>query len=157
MTILGGRRTLAGLVAVLILTSTVGGCGRSGPARAFEARPAPPVVGVTMQEYRFEHPPQIPSGRVIFEIRNSGREQHKLALLPLDEQLPPLDAQLRGSERRIITPFAGIPPRQPGRTGTFAVDLVPGQRYALVCFLSTPAGELHALKGMNAEFRATAG
>jgi hypothetical protein len=37
------------------------------------------------------------------------------------------------------------------------VDLVPGQRYALVCFVSGPDGQAHAIKGMNAEFRAEEG
>ncbi|MDP8932263.1 MAG: hypothetical protein M3O70_27815, partial [Actinomycetota bacterium] len=39
-------------------------------------------------------------------------------------------------------------------TGTFAVDLVPGQRYALVCFMTTPDGWGHANLGMTWEARA---
>lgn len=155
MTVVRRRLPPVGL-AVAVLATTAGSCSRS-TTETFVARPAPPVVGVTMEEYRFDIPAQVPAGRVVFEVGNAGHERHKVALLALDETIPPIDVQLHGSDRRIITSLAGVPPREPGRRGTFAVDLIPGQRYALVCFLSTPAGELHALKGMNAEFRATAG
>lgn len=147
-------RTRAGLgVFVLGILSACQVPAQSAP---FVAREGPPVVVVTMVEYRFEHLERIPAGRVVFEVRNGGQERHKLAMLPLSEDLPPLDAQLRGTERRFIPPFAGVPPREPDKTGTFAVDLIAGRRYGFVCFLTDPAGEVHARKGMSSEFRAGA-
>jgi hypothetical protein len=116
--------------------------------------PAPQELVVTMREYRFDYSPPQGAGRVVFRAHNAGQEEHDLALIPLAEDIPPIDEQLRGQVRRVITPFARIPPRPPGGRGAFAVDLVPGQRYALVCFVAGPDGQAHALKGMNAEFRA---
>ncbi|MBW3643193.1 MAG: hypothetical protein KY447_09795 [Actinobacteria bacterium] len=40
--------------------------------------------------------------------------------------------QLQGSERRLVELFAGFYARPPGDTGFFAIDLVPGQRYAMI-------------------------
>ncbi len=108
-----------------------------------------------MSEYRFEYQPAVPSGRVVFQVVNVGRVDHKLSLLPLAEDFPPIDAQLHGPERVVMSPFADVPLRPPGATGTFAVDLEPGRRYAFICFLRDPDGQPHALKGMNSEFRAS--
>jgi len=118
--------------------------------------PPPPAVVVTMQDvgrYRFEYDPVVPGGRVVFRVVNAGRLVHRLALVPLSEDFPPIDQQLHGSERQAITPFAGVPDRLPGETGTFAADLAPGHRYALICFVEDPDGVSHALKGMSSEFR----
>lgn len=41
-----------------------------------------------------------------------------------------------------------------GDTETFALDLVPGRRYGFLCLLNRANGDLHALLGMNGEFRA---
>lgn len=112
------------------------------------------MVVVSMSEYRFDHERAIPAGRVIFVVRNVGREDHKLKFVALPEDFPPLNAQLHGAERRVLAPYAGVPVRRPGQAGAFAVDLVPGRRYGMICNLSTPSGGVHALEGMNSEFRA---
>ncbi len=111
-----------------------------------------------MDEYRFVYDDNIPPGRVVFDVTNAGRIPHRLSLLPLTEDFPPIDVQVRGSERRFINPFAGIPPREPGERGTFAVELAPGVRYALVCFLvDDQDNQSHAVKGMTSEFRTAGG
>lgn len=115
----------------------------------------PPIVTVSMREHTFAYPTPVPSGRVVFRFVNEGRFAHQPDLLPLGENLPPIDVQLRGEERAAVTPFAGIPDREPGDVGTFAVDLVVGRRYALICFARDPDDdESHALQGMASEFRA---
>ncbi|MDP9387027.1 MAG: hypothetical protein M3Q48_03660 [Actinomycetota bacterium] len=106
-----------------------------------------------MRDNRFDFDRAVPAGRVVFQVRNAGSVAHRLALLPLDERLPPLDEQLRGETREVVTPFAGIPARRPGAVGTFAVDLVAGRRYGIICSLSDPSGRSYAVGGMNAEFR----
>lgn len=115
----------------------------------------PPVVDVTMREYRFVYRPPARAGRVVFRARNAGTVRHQLQLLALDDDFPPIDKQLHGPDRRPVIPLAGVL-REPGKRGAFAVDLAPGRRYALVCFISDRDGVVHALKGMNAEFRAAA-
>lgn len=107
-----------------------------------------------MVEHRFEFDTPIPAGRVVFQILNAGQSVHNLVMIALPEDLPSIDEQLRGSQRRLVEPYAGIYDRPPGDTGTFAVDLVAGQRYALICTLVAQDGESHYLKGMATEFRA---
>lgn len=109
-----------------------------------------------MREFAFDYSPRrVPAGRLVVRVRNVGRLVHRLSMLPLSEDVPPIEVQLRGSERRAIAPFAGIYDRAPGQEGTFAVDLVAGQRYAFICFVIDEKGS-HAQKGMSSEFRAAA-
>ena len=115
--------------------------------------PTTPVVNVTMREYRFDHDATIPRGRVVVRAVNAGTLLHRLVLLPLSDDLPPIDQLLRESERRVLVPLAGIPPQLPSKSGTFAVDLAPG-RYGMICTLMSRDGnETHAVKGMASEFR----
>ncbi len=141
---------LCSLIMVVITLST--GCGAE---EASAPLPPPPAqVTVEMSEYRYEYDPEIPAGRVVFRFTNVGTVDHELGLWPLEEDFPPIDVQLHGSTRRFLTPFARSEVVRPGATGTFAVDLVSGQRYALICFLRGPQGQEHEQLGMNSEFRA---
>ena len=114
--------------------------------------PPPGSVKVRMAEYRFELAPVAPRGRVVFNVDNVGAVDHALTLIELPEDFPPLDEQLHSDMRRGVATLARVPARPPGGGSRFAVDLPPG-RYGLVCFVADPDGVLHALKGMNAEFR----
>jgi hypothetical protein len=106
-----------------------------------------------MAEFRFDHLPAAPTGRVVFRVRNTGTVEHSLAVLALPEDYPPLNEQLQGDVRRSAGVLAAIPdPRPPGSIDAFAVELAPG-RYGLVCNMRTADGVLHAVKGMNSEFR----
>lgn len=126
----------------------------SSPTAERNELPAgPPTVEVTMDEYRFDYNPNIPPGRVLFRVTNAGELVHRLTMVPLPEELPPIDQQLRGSQRQFLTPFAGVPNRQPGTRTAFTVDLVPGVRYAMICFVVDPDGQSHASKGMSSEYR----
>jgi len=104
-----------------------------------------------MSEYRFDHKP-IPKGRVVFHVVNHGHIAHRMSVVPLPDDLPPILDQLRGSERRTLSTLAAIPDTAPAASGTVAADLVPG-RYAFICFITEPGGESHAQKGMATEFR----
>lgn len=117
--------------------------------------PNPAVVDVRLEEFRVSYDRPVPAGRAVFRVRNAGTIEHELQFVPLSEDFPPIEVQLRGSERRFINPIAGVPHRLPGRSGTFAVDLVGGRRYALVCFLRDGQGS-HAVRGMASEFTAGA-
>ena len=142
----------AGVVAGLTALALLGACQGSSDEPALP--PSPAVVTVTMREYRFEIDRTVPRGRVVFRLVNGGRLRHQPDLIPLAEELPPIDEQVRGQRRAVITPFAGVAGRDPGEVGTFAVDLEPGQRYAFVCFARDPDdGQSHALQGMTSEFR----
>ncbi len=115
------------------------------------------VVVVTMKEYRLDYERPVPGGRVVFRVVNAGRYVHRLSMLPLPEDFPPIDQQLRGRQRRVVAPLAGVPGLRPGSSDSFAVDLVPGQRYGVVDLSGNPNGQSNALLGMASEFRAGGG
>ena len=93
-----------------------------------------------MTEYQFAYD-HLSKGRVVFQVVNDGQTVHRMSLVPLPEDLPPIQQQLHGDERRALNTLAAV-----------AVDLLPG-RYAFICFLTDPDGQSHALKGMANEFR----
>lgn len=135
---------------VLATLLTAGACA---PAQEPEVPPSAPVITVSMTEYSFNYTAAIPRGRVIFRSVNEGKILHLMLLSPLGEDFPPIAEQLRGEERRTLIPLASTPPRRPGATGLFAVDLKPG-RYAFLCtLLDSEDDTSHALKGMATEFR----
>ena len=112
-----------------------------------------------MDEYRFDlgsAAAAVPAGRVVFRMTNAGGETHIPSLVPLDEDVPPIDIQVRGTARRAVKPLGGVNNRLPGETGTFAVDLVAGRRYAFICYAYTPDKVAHSQKGMTWEGRAQA-
>ncbi len=125
----------------------------SNPSNKTSLPRPPKVVTITMREYGFDYNHVVPTGRVVFMAENRGRQVHQLILAPLNADFPPIDAQLHGSERRILPAFASTPDVGPGQVWVFAVDLAPDTRYAMVCFDSDSSGKLHALEGMNSEFR----
>ncbi len=144
----------AALAATAVAVVAAAACVSEHPRAPL---PAPvPVVTVTMTEYSFQLDRAVPSGRVVFRMRNVGRLAHSATLLPLPEDLPPIQVQLQGTERRYLAPFAGVPERPPDTSRSFAVELQPGVRYAMICYTIDPDRQNHASKGMSTEFR-TAG
>lgn len=149
------------------MTRSVGGCtpsrklrgaataalfGVSSCASGASPQVSPLLVDVEATEYAFGHRRSVSPGRAVFRIHNAGREAHELIVVALPPDFPPLGQQLRGTERRAVPTIARLPPTEPGETGTFAVDLVPG-RYGLICFVSDFDGAQHASKGMSSELR----
>lgn len=150
------RRVVRAWPAVVLAPVIPTSCSSGPDSEDAQLPPGAPTVVVTMRDYGFDYPPEIPAGRVVFRVVNDGQSFHRLTMVPLPEDVPPIKEQLRSTERRFLAPFAGIPDRPPGGIGSFAVDLAPGVRYAMVCFVVDPDGQNHAVKGMSAEFRAGA-
>lgn len=147
------RRPTPVIAAVTAVTAAAvlgGGCSSQAAA---PLPPARPRVTVTMHDDRIEHG-EVEKGQVVFDVRNGGSKQHRLSLIPLPEALPPIDQQLKGSERATVTTQAAIADLPPGGTGGFATELGAG-RYALVCFNVDADGSSHARQGMATEFRIT--
>lgn len=140
--------------AVVAGAVTLVACNGAERQAASPLPQGPQVVEVKMSEFRYTYDPEITGGRVLFRVRNSGRLTHSLSLFPLADDIPPIDQQLRGSERRSIAPFAGTRAVDAGAATSFAVDLAPGVRYALACFVTDDQDRVHARLGMNSEFRA---
>lgn len=160
----GGRRdpvALAVLAVLAVLGAAGGACSAGDGDRSVSTRtpaPAPaPVVHVTMRDHRFELDRLVPAGRVVFRVQNAGPSRHHLTLVPLPPDVPPIADQLRGTNRRLVKPFAGIYDRDAGDSGTFAVDLAPDTRYALICAVVGDDGQPHWRRGMATEFRTPEG
>lgn len=148
-------REVAWRTAIGTATVILAACSPMSPSQGTRP-PAPaavPMVTITMRDHRFEYPGQVPAGRVLFRVRNAGQATHHLTMVPLPESLPPIVEQLRGTERRFLSPFAGIYDRKSGDTGTFVADLEPGRRYALICSVRGEDAKPHWMKGMASEFR----
>jgi len=136
--------------------AAIGGCVSGG-----SDRPVPQirhiVVDVSMREYGFDYRQPVPDGRVVFRVVNNGRQIHRLTMVELPEDLPPIAQQLRGGKRRAVTPFAGLPGMRPGESNSFAVDLVRGRRYGFIDPTGSVGGRSNALLGLSSEFRAGGG
>ncbi len=139
-------------LTLLALAVVVSSCQPS-PQDTLPLPASPPVIDVTIRDDRIEYGPLIAAGRVVFRVYNGGSTKHQLKMLPLDEDFPPIQIQLRGSERRVVSPFAGVPAIDPGSRSVFAVDVVPDTRYALFCLLPGRDGVPYGAKGVSTEFR----
>lgn len=144
-----GTSPLTPCLAALALVVAFGASCTSG---ATALPPAPPLVHLTMDEYRFDLEEQrIPRGRVLFSVTNVGDTEHRVALIPLPEDFPPIQEQVKSREHRFVRELAAIPDTPPGQEAFFAVDLEAG-RYGLACFV-VEDGQTHAERGMVSEFR----
>ncbi len=148
-----GRGTVRSGLAFLTL---LGGCTLAPPAVQY-LPPPPAIVDVVQDDHRFSIKPkgEIPSGRAVFRVHNRGQLTHDLSLVPLPEDMAPINDQLRSGDRRATPTLVRRPSHPPGGGDIFAVDLRPG-RYALLCFETDGTGDTpHALVGMAVEFRVT--
>lgn len=139
-------------VAAALVTLALGGCGDSQAGEPLP--PAPPTVEVELVDHDVGYQRPVPAGRVVFEIHNAGDQVHRLALIPLPDDLPPIEEVLADERRWQVQLAARVPNLAPGETGMFAVDLAEGQRYALMDFSKTPEGTTHGRLGVADEFRA---
>ena len=142
-------------LAVLFVVAAAVAVGRLGGGD----RPlAANRITITADEYVFLMPDTVPAGIATLELVNRGEELHHAMLIRLDEGRTleelreELQAALRaGSEPRPWVVFAGGPNAvDPGVSASVTVALRPG-RYALVCLIASPDGDLHAAKGMIRE------
>lgn len=150
-------RAPKGIAGIAVTVAAVAACAPAAGLRGAPLPPPPAEVTVAMDEYRFRYDRDLPAGRVVFRFVNEGDEPHRVSFIALPEDIPPIDEQLRGSKRRAIAPLAAVGNLAPGADESFAVDLAPGVRYGLICFVETPQGRSHALLGMSSEFRSRSG
>jgi uncharacterized cupredoxin-like copper-binding protein len=141
----------AAVLAAVVLTS----CS-TGDTKSAYLPPPVPIVTVNMSEYRFDVSSSgtLPAGRVVFRLAAVGEEAHTPFLVALDDGASPIAQYLLETDRPTIKGFANVSQVAPGAIGTFAVDLEPGRRYALVCNFRAPDGHIHAELGETWEARA---
>jgi hypothetical protein len=124
----------------------------------------PRVVTVRSFDYRFEAPASIPAGTITFRLENAGKEVHHLWLVQFrngktfDDFVKAMDAWTPGDGGRMPTwavDVGGPNEASPGVNADATVTLEPG-RYALVCYVPSPDGRPHVMKGMIKPFAVTA-
>lgn len=136
------RLALAGLVVLTACT-----------ASQAEVPPPAPTVDLTMQDYRFEVPGELPPGRVVLDVANAGEENHDLTVVALPEDFPAtFEEHFATGQRRPLGTVVFLSPLEPGETDILALDLAPG-RYGLLCTLETPDGVAHSRLGMATQIR----
>lgn len=139
----------AALVAVALAAV---GCSSAQATRA-PLPPPPQVVHVTIDDHHYAYGSPIHAGRTVFVGHNVGRASHTILLYMVGDDLPPVDVQIHGDKRYQVSGFAGTRV-EPGATNSFAVDLVPKQRYYMLDFDRDSDGKIFALDGLDSEFRA---
>lgn len=134
--------------AVLVLAAA--GCGGKDEQAAN-------VVEVRGDEYAYVVPGTIEGGVVTMRFTNTGKELHEYALgklaarTTLAELRRAIAAQDEGGFQKLLSDVGGVPALSPGEEIAITRELEPGT-YALLCFLPSPEGTPHVVKGMLASF-----
>jgi len=162
------------LPALLYLASAVAACRADRPspntdtavpsAGAAVAAPAATAMAspitVTATDFKLDMPATIPAGAVSIRLVNSGKEFHQAQILRLDQGKTVADLEAAMKHEGPPPPwlrFVGGPNGVgPGQEATGIASLAPG-KYALVCFIPSPDGVSHLMKGMIQPFEVSAG
>jgi hypothetical protein len=126
------------------------GCTRQPPQAD-----GPNVVTITTTEYAFGMPDTIPAGLTTFRLINQGKELHHASLVRLGDGRSAADVQAGlAAAMKSHAPlpswmtFAGGPNAVTlGDTGVATQLLEPGS-YVFVCWIPSPDGVPHVMKGM---------
>ena len=151
------RRILLNIAAIgMALTA----CNRGEQKTETPAAPPPPnVVTFTATEYSFAGPDTIPAGVTTIRLANAGTEAHHLSLMKLTDgktlqdvmALPPSD-----TAPSWVVAVGGPNAATPGDTVTATSSLDPGH-YVMMCFIPSPDGKPHFMKGMIRSLEVIAG
>ena len=142
------HRTVGSLLATVVLTLGVAGCGSGGDGKAvkvefgdFSITPAKSTIS---------------AGEVTFKMHNGGGLEHEAVLFRVDS-VNDLKTKANGqvdeeatSENLHMGEVEGV---KPGKTKEWKVDLAEG-KYVMFCNLDEK-GFVHFKKGMYAEFTVT--
>jgi uncharacterized cupredoxin-like copper-binding protein len=136
------------LTRVALLGVALAGSGTPAAAQA------PRIVAVTAHDFRFEAPTSVPAGTITFALTNAGKEVHHLWVVRLTGGKTPadFDAAMKAWGSALKMPKWAIDVGGPsnvgaGATASGTMTLEPGT-YMLVCWVPSPDGMLHVMKGM---------
>ncbi len=128
--------------------------GGNGSKAGAEAPDEIPTIAVKGDEYKFDAPKTVPSGKVAFEFENTGKEKHEMVVFMIkdDSKVKELLAMPQKEAGKHVEVVGGTGAK-PGETAEKPLqeDLSPG-RYVLLCFLPAPDKTPHFVKGMVHEF-----
>jgi hypothetical protein len=115
---------------------------------------SPMVVKVKALDYSFEAPATIRAGTTTFRLQNVGKEPHHLWIVRLTEGKTPADftKAMKAWGSALKMPAWAIDVGGPNTAGAKetaegTMTLEPGT-YMLVCWVPSPDGMLHVMKGM---------
>ena len=124
--------------------------------------PTPRTVTVKAFDYRFEAPATIPAGTITFRLQNVGKEVHHLWIVQLKNGKTPTDftnaMKAWGSALKMpswAVDVGGPNSAGAGETAAGTMTLEPGT-YMFVCWIPSPDGTLHVMKGMVRRLTVTA-
>lgn len=120
-------------------------------ARNAEAPRAPRLLTVTAQDYSFELPSTIPAGTVTLRLVNKGKELHHVQLAKLEQGKTMADLhkamETEGPPPPWFVLIGGPNAPEPGGSAEATMTLDAGN-YVLLCFIPSPDGTPHMMKGM---------
>lgn len=107
------------------------------------------VVTVTAVDYGFEAPASVASGTVTLKLVNKGKELHHLAVAKLEQghTIEDLQKAPPGPPPEWFKTIGGPNAPALGGSASATVTLEPGN-YVLMCFIPSPDGKPHFMKGM---------
>ncbi|MES2524505.1 MAG: hypothetical protein V4617_17535 [Gemmatimonadota bacterium] len=152
------RRTVLTLAAAGALAACGGASDTPATDTTQAAAPAvaatPAVYTITAKDYAYEAPDTITAGMVTLRLVNQGPELHHAQLVRIDDgkTFADLAAGLKAMKPGSPPPpwihdVAGPNAPVPGGEQSITQELAPGN-YALICFIPSPDGTPHAMKGM---------
>ncbi|MGQ0704509.1 MAG: hypothetical protein ACT4PM_15460 [Gemmatimonadales bacterium] len=112
-----------------------------------------PSVMVTATDYAFQMPDTLTAGVTTFRLVNQGQELHHLVLIRLTEGQTLADMQRMnptGPMPEGMVLKGGPNAAAPGGAIEATLELQPG-KYAAICAIPSPDGQLHLMKGMARE------
>lgn len=145
------------VAAALTLPMMFAACGSSGG----DAEKASDVVAIghyrelaiTARDYSFDAPDTVEAGVTNIRLRNEGPEMHHVALLRLEQGKTMDDLGAAMAAGATVLPEWAVEvggpnvPNGPAESSAI-LDLTPGNYY-LVCFIPSPDGVPHLMKGMT--------
>ena len=112
------------------------------------------VVTIVARDYAFEVPDTVAAGLVELRLVNQGAELHHVQMIRLEDgkRMADLFAAMQGGgpPPAWAKDVGGPNAPAPGDTSVAALRL-EGGRYALICFIPSPDGKPHVMKGMARE------
>jgi uncharacterized cupredoxin-like copper-binding protein len=121
----------------------------------------PAVVNVVASDYKFDAPTTVPAGTITFRMENRGKEVHHLWLVQLkggktyDDFLKAVDKWDSGQMPEWAVDVGGPNEASPGVNADATITLEPGN-YAMVCYVPSPDGRPHVMRGMVKPLSVTA-
>lgn len=123
---------------------------------------APRVVAVRAFDYGFRAPATVPAGTITFRLTNDGKEVHHLWIVRLNEGKTPADFMkaMNAWGSALKMPDWAVDVGGPNNVGSGETDegtmTLDPATYMLVCWVQSPDGRPHVMKGMIKSLRVTA-